>query len=134
MQVQRAVLLLFIAIVLALAAPVAGGPSFFMGLGDLPGGSFASSALDVSCSALVGEPFVVVWGRTTVSAEAFRWTLTAGTYELTAVWSGGMPMGQTALDRIHHAMKLFAAGRGEALKRFLVEDGAGTDARFWKPA
>ena len=47
---------------------------------------------------------------------------------------GGMPMGQTALDRIHQAMILFAAGRGEALKRFLVEDGAGTDARFWKLA
>ena len=47
---------------------------------------------------------------------------------------GGMPMGQTALDRIHQAMILFAAGRGEALKRFLVEDGAGNDARFWKLA
>ena len=31
-------------------------------------------------------------------------------------------------------MILFAAGRGEALKRFLVEDGAGTEARFWKLA
>jgi len=31
--------------------------------------------------------------------------------------------GETALDRIHQSMILFAAGRGEALKRFLVEDG-----------
>lgn len=31
-------------------------------------------------------------------------------------------------------MILFAGGRGEALRRFLVEDGAGTDARFWKLA
>jgi putative DNA methylase len=31
-------------------------------------------------------------------------------------------------------MILFAAGRGEALKRFLVEEGIGKDARFWKLA
>jgi adenine-specific DNA methylase len=42
--------------------------------------------------------------------------------------------GSTVLDRVHQAMILFAAGRGEALKRFLVEEGAGTDARFWKLA
>ncbi|MDF5720739.1 MAG: hypothetical protein PUP91_09680 [Rhizonema sp. PD37] len=29
-------------------------------------------------------------------------------------------------------MILFAAGRSEALKRFLVEEGAGTDQRFWR--
>jgi putative DNA methylase len=28
-------------------------------------------------------------------------------------------------------MILFAAGRAEALKRFLVEDGIGKDQRFW---
>jgi putative DNA methylase len=42
--------------------------------------------------------------------------------------------GQTTLDRIHQSMILFAAGRGEALKRFLVEDGAGRDQRFWRLA
>jgi len=31
-------------------------------------------------------------------------------------------------------MILFAAGRGEAMRRFLVEDGAGRDHRFWKLA
>jgi len=40
-------------------------------------------------------------------------------------------IGTTVLDRIHQSMILFAAGRSEALKRFLVEDGAGNDARFW---
>ncbi len=50
-------------------------------------------------------------------------------------WSvGESPLGQTVLDRVHQSMILFATGRGEALKRFLVEDGAGTDARFWKLA
>ncbi len=54
----------------------------------------------------------------------------------TARWGeiGGASPGKTALDRVHQAMILFGAGRGEALKRFLVEDGAGTDPRFWKLA
>jgi putative DNA methylase len=46
----------------------------------------------------------------------------------------GIPkVGETTLDRLHQAMILFAAGRSDALKRFLV-DGAGTDSRFWKLA
>jgi hypothetical protein len=43
-------------------------------------------------------------------------------------------LGDTVLDRIHQSMILFAAGRGEALKRFLVEDGVGRDARYWRLA
>ncbi|MFM6038750.1 MAG: DUF1156 domain-containing protein [Sphaerospermopsis kisseleviana] len=39
--------------------------------------------------------------------------------------------GNTTLDRIHQSMILFAAGRSEALKRFLVDEGAGNDQRFW---
>jgi len=31
-------------------------------------------------------------------------------------------------------MILFAAGRGEALRRFLVEESAGRDPRFWSLA
>jgi len=31
-------------------------------------------------------------------------------------------------------MLLFASQRGEALRRFLVDDGVGKDARFWKLA
>ena len=42
--------------------------------------------------------------------------------------------GETVLDRIHQSMILFAAGRGEALKRFLVDDGVGRDQRFWRLA
>jgi putative DNA methylase len=48
--------------------------------------------------------------------------------------TGAPASGQTVLDRIHQAMILFAAGRGEALKRFLVEEGAGRDERFWRLA
>jgi hypothetical protein len=33
--------------------------------------------------------------------------------------------GHTVLDRLHQTMILFAAGRGEAIRRFLVEEGAG---------
>jgi adenine-specific DNA methylase len=43
-------------------------------------------------------------------------------------------VGATVLDQIHQSMILFAAGRGEALKRFLIEDGAGQDQRFWRLA
>jgi hypothetical protein len=43
-------------------------------------------------------------------------------------------VGETTLDRVHQAMILFAAARGEALKRFLVEDGVGRDGRFWRLA
>lgn len=40
----------------------------------------------------------------------------------------------TTLDRVHQAMILFAAGRSEALKRLVVDDGVGRDPRFWKLA
>lgn len=43
-------------------------------------------------------------------------------------------IGKTTLDRIHQTMLLFAAGRSEAIKRFLVDEGVGTDERFWKLA
>ncbi len=43
-------------------------------------------------------------------------------------------LGHTVLDRVHQSMILFAAGRGEAVRRFLVEEGAGQDGKFWKLA
>jgi len=46
----------------------------------------------------------------------------------------GPSPGSTVLDRVHQAMILFAANRVELLKRFLVEDGVGKDARFWRLA
>ena len=46
----------------------------------------------------------------------------------------GPTAGKTVLDQVHQSMILFAAGRGELMKRFLVEDGIGKDARFWKLA
>jgi adenine-specific DNA methylase len=56
--------------------------------------------------------------------------------ETDAGWGGvGLPpLGETTLDRVHQAMILFAAGRGEAFKRFLVEEGVGRAATFWKLA
>jgi len=42
--------------------------------------------------------------------------------------------GATVLDRVHQSMILFATGRGDALKRFLVDDGIGQEASFWKLA
>lgn len=54
-------------------------------------------------------------------------------------WQGlkglkGPPPGATVLDRLHQAMILFGAQRAELLKRFLVEEGIGKEARFWKLA
>ena len=43
-------------------------------------------------------------------------------------------VGETVLDRLHQTMILFAAGRGEALRRFLVDEGIGKDHRFWRLA
>jgi putative DNA methylase len=43
-------------------------------------------------------------------------------------------VGETTLDRVHQSMILFAAGRGEALKRFIVEDGVGRDGKYWRLA
>ena len=42
--------------------------------------------------------------------------------------------GETTLDRLHQSMILFAAGRSEAMRRFLVEEGVGNDQRFWRLA
>lgn len=47
---------------------------------------------------------------------------------------GAPEKGITVLDRVHQSMILFAASRGEALRRFLVDDGVGSDQRFWRLA
>jgi len=44
----------------------------------------------------------------------------------------GVPqVGRTVLDRVHQAMILFAAGRSEALRRFLMDEGVGRETKFW---
>jgi hypothetical protein len=43
-------------------------------------------------------------------------------------------VGETTLDRVHQSMILFATGRGEALRRFLVDESVGRDGRFWRLA
>jgi putative DNA methylase len=47
---------------------------------------------------------------------------------------GAPKAGTTTLDRVHQAMLLFVSGRGEALKRFIVEEGVGKQPQFWKLA
>jgi hypothetical protein len=42
--------------------------------------------------------------------------------------------GATVLDRLHQSMLLFAAGRTEALRSFLLDNGIGRDERFWRLA
>ena len=47
---------------------------------------------------------------------------------------GAPRAGSITLDRVHQSMLLFGSGRGDALKRFLVGEGVGTPASFWKLA
>jgi len=47
---------------------------------------------------------------------------------------GAPSLGATVLDRVHQSMILFAAGRGEALRRFLEDEGVGRDERYWRLA
>jgi len=52
-------------------------------------------------------------------------------------WSFGeekSSVGKTVLDRLHQAMILFGAGRSDAMRRFLEEEGIGKDERFWRLA
>lgn len=51
-------------------------------------------------------------------------------------WAGDLSgrAGSTVLDQLHQSMILFGAGRGEALKRFLVEDGIGMNPLYWRLA
>ena len=42
--------------------------------------------------------------------------------------------GSTILDQLHQSMILFGAGRGDAIKRFLVEEGVGRNPLFWSLA
>lgn len=47
---------------------------------------------------------------------------------------GAPKAGTTTLDRVHQAMLLFASGRSEAMKRFLIDEGAGNQPQFWQLA
>jgi len=51
-------------------------------------------------------------------------------------WAGDLSgrAGSTVLDQLHQSMILFGAGRGEASKRFLVEDGLGLNSLYWRLA
>ncbi len=56
-------------------------------------------------------------------------------FEESQILVGGIPpVGKTQLDKIHQSMLLFASGRSEALKRFLVDGGVGQDVKFWQLA
>jgi len=56
--------------------------------------------------------------------------------EEAGILSGNLSVspGATVLDQLHQSMILFGAGRGEALKRFLVDEGIGQNPLFWRLA
>ena len=73
MITKRCGLALVSAAFLILAVKIHAAPAF-QGLGDLPGGSFRSEAIDVSANGLV----VVGHSRSASGQEAFRWTRAGG--------------------------------------------------------
>ena len=70
-------------------------------------------------------PKQLSWLESLPVAEAAEWALPE---------TGTTATGATTLDRIHQSMLLFAAGKSDALRRFLVDDGIGGDERFWRLA
>ncbi len=70
--------------------------------------------------------------------KAPQMTMFVGVTQAEADADGGdiaaPPPGATVLDRVHQAMILFATGRSDAMKRFITEQGAGNDPRFWRLA
>jgi len=52
------------------------------------------------------------------------------------VWPGNIAAkpGDTVLDQVHQSMILFGAGRSEAVKRLLVDEGVGQNPLFWRLA
>ncbi len=74
-------------------------------------------------------------GKQKQHAQLIMFATTDGTDEQGEAGITDAPeAGATVLDRIHQSMLLFASGRGEALRRFLVEEGVGQDQRFWRLA
>jgi putative DNA methylase len=74
-----------------------------------------------------------ITGRKKKSAQLDMFTELTESEDAEVAWSEKTVkrVGETTLDRVHQGMILFAAGRGEALKRFIVEDGVGRDGKFW---
>ncbi len=70
-------------------------------------------------------PKQLSWLESLPVEEAAEWALPE---------TGATATGATTLDRIHQSMLLFAAGKSDALRRFLVDDGIGGDERFWRLA
>ena len=70
-------------------------------------------------------PKQLSWLESLPVEEAAEWALPE---------TGTTATGATTLDRIHQSMLLFAAGKSDALRRFLVDDGIGSDERFWRLA
>ena len=52
------------------------------------------------------------------------------------LWPGDLATnpGTTVLDQLHQSMILFGAGRGEAVKRLLLDEGVGQNPLFWRLA
>ncbi|GAK56407.1 hypothetical protein U27_03369 [Candidatus Vecturithrix granuli] len=73
-------------------------------------------------------------GHFTPQARAAQASLFASDAAAPAPDDASVEIGKTILDQVHQSMLLFADGRSDALRRFLVDDGVGRHPRFWKLA
>lgn len=67
-------------------------------------------------------------------ARAAQTSLFASDAAAPAPDDASVEIGKTILDQVHQSMLLFADGRSDALRRFLVDEGVGRHPRFWKLA
>jgi hypothetical protein len=73
-------------------------------------------------------------GHFTPQARAAQASLFASDAAAPAPDDASVEIGKTILDQVHQSMLLFADGRSDALRRFLVDEGVGRHPRFWKLA
>lgn len=92
--------------------------------------------LDERAKYLFHRPDGVESGTKVASKKQMNLFVDAEQTATAQAWGDGAAptAGVTTLDRVHQAMLLFGSGRGETLKRFLVEEGVGLQAQFWRLA
>jgi adenine-specific DNA methylase len=108
--------------------PVAERAGYLMGKADEDAGRRPLSADARRKQALADQ--LALFGDETLGAGA----ATASHDSALGTQYSELAPGNTTLDQVHQSMLLFAAGRGDGLKNYLLTTGVGRDQRFWRLA